>query len=244
MRKTLLEIVQDILNDMDGDQVNSINDTVESQQVAQIVRSCYEERIANRNWPHLKKLIQLDHAGELSKPNYLKAPDNLKELEELQYDVGEGKKQYRRITYKEPSEFLMFVNMRDSSNPNVLTVQDYTGAELLIANDKAPTYYTSFDDKHLVFDSYDANEDDTLKKAKTQCIAYIFPEWTHTDDFIPDLPTEAFPMLVEEAKSASFFALKQMINDKAEQKAGRQSRWLARKAWSVKGGIIYPNYGR
>jgi len=35
-----------------------------------------------------------------------------------------------------------------------------------------------------------------------------------------------------------------MANQKAEQKAGRQQRWLSRKAWRAKGGILYENYGR
>jgi len=53
MKLTLLEIVQDIMNDMDGDEVNAISDTIESQQVAQIVKTTYLEMMANRNWPHL-----------------------------------------------------------------------------------------------------------------------------------------------------------------------------------------------
>lgn len=244
MRKTLLEIVQDILNDMDADAVNSINDTVESQQVASIVRSCYEERMANRNWPHMRKLIQLDHSGDLTKPNYLRLPDNIKEMSEFSYNVGVDKKEYVRVIYKYPEEFLALLNQRDSSKTNIRVVVDPAGAELLVQDDKAPQYYTSFDDKHLVFDSFDVTVDDTLKKSKTQCVAYIFPAWSHVDEFVPDLPAEAFPLLVEEAKSTAFFALKQTINDKSEQKAGRQSRWLARRAWNVKGGIKYPNYGR
>jgi hypothetical protein len=38
-KMTLLEIVQDILSDMDSDEVNSINDSVESLQLAQMIKS-------------------------------------------------------------------------------------------------------------------------------------------------------------------------------------------------------------
>ena len=35
-----------------------------------------------------------------------------------------------------------------------------------------------------------------------------------------------------------------MANPKAESEFTRQNRWLARKAWKLKGGIKYEDYGR
>lgn len=249
MKLTLLEIVQDVLNDLDSDEVNSINDTVESQQVAQIAKTCFFEQIGNRNWPHLKKLVQLEASGELSKPNYLRLPDRTKEIigQVFQYEsskLGETKKQYVDIKYKEPDAFLRMVSSRNSDSANVEQIIDFSGTTLLTVNDKAPTYWTSFDDLYIVTDSYNSEVDDTLKKSKTQCMAVIGPEWVHTDDAIPDLPDEAFPGLLEEIKSTAFVVLKQMANQKAEQKSARQGRWLARKAWRAKGGIVYEDYGR
>ena len=37
---TLLDMVQDVLNDLDSDEVNDIDDTIEAQQIAQIIKSC------------------------------------------------------------------------------------------------------------------------------------------------------------------------------------------------------------
>lgn len=247
MKKTLLQIVQAILDEMDADSVNSIDDTIESAQVANVVRGCYEELIANRNWPHIKHLIQLEASGSTDYPNYMRIPDRLKELEEVRYDrrksVSDGKL-FQRVVYKSPEDFLDFINNRNSSADNVKVVQDKSGVELLIYKDKAPEYYTSFDDDWIVFDSYNQAVEDTLQKSKTQATAYIVPKWEHSDSAIPDLPDEAFPLLIEESKATAFFTLKQMINDKAEQKAQRQNRWMSRKAWRVNGGIVYPNYGR
>lgn len=246
-KKTLLQLVQDVLNDMDSDDVNSINDTVESTQVAQIVRTCYEEILSNRNWPHLKKLIQLDASGTLDRPNYLRLPEGTKEMIRFEYDkrkLGGTKIQYRPITYLYPDEFLKLVNDRDSDKTNIILVSDTSGITLSIVNDKAPDYWTSFDDEYIVCDSYDAAVDSTLQKAKTQSLCYIEPAWSHTDSFIPDLPSEAFSLLQEESKSTAFLALKQMPNQKAEMKAGRQQRWLSRKAWKTHGGIRYESYGR
>jgi len=246
-KKTLLEIVQDILNDLDSDEANSIDDTIESQQVAQIVRTCFEELTSNRNWPHLKKLIQMESSNSLSYPNYLVIPDSVKELVSLQYDCAtiiNPKIQYRTLTYKYPDEFLAIVNTRDSTLSTILTVTDYSGSKLLILNNKAPDFWTSFDDEHIVCDSYDSNLEATLQKAKTQCFAVCDPVWVHDNDAIPDLPSEAFSLLIEEAKSTAFIVLKQTANQKAEQKSARQNRWLARKAWKAKGGVRYDNYGR
>lgn len=247
MKMTLLEIVQDILNEMDSDIVNSITDTVESEQVAQIVKTCYFEIITKRNWPHLRKLFQLDHVGVITKPNYLRLPSLIKEMEYFKYESQKQETDaidLKAIIYKYPDEFLNIVSRRDSKDSTVETVLDFSGTKLLIKNNTAPTYWTSFDDEYVVTDSYNKSVDDTLKSSKSQCFGFILPTWTHTDTFIPDLPAEAFPALLAESKSTAFVAVKQMVNQKVEQKANRQQRWLSRKSWSAEGGVRYPDYGR
>lgn len=247
MKMTLLEMTQDILNDLDSDEVNSIDDTIEAQQVAQIIKTCFFEMIGNRNWPHLRKLSQMEASLDLNRPNYLRIPSNLKEMVFFKYEVTKDTstdKEWKEIKFKEPDDFLRIVSGRRSSNDNIREVKDFSGISLLIQNDIAPSYWTTFDDVHLVTDSYDKIVDDTLMKSKSQVLAYFNPSWERSDTAIPNLPIEAFPALLEEAKSTAFTTLKQMVNQKAEQKASRQSRWLSRKAWSLEGGVKYSDYGR
>lgn len=246
MKKTLLQLVQDILNDLDSDAVNSILDTAESEQVANIVRTTYEAMIANRDWPHLRKLFQMDHVGDLTKPNYLRAPEGLKQLTFFKYECqrNDGRLVQREIQFMYPDDFLRFISGRNEDEDWVDVVTDFGGSKLLIVNNQPPTYWTTFDDKYIVVDSYDKNADDVLQKSKTQCLGYIYPTWTHADTFIPDLPTEAFPALFNEALSAASLRLKQLPDQKAEQASQRQQRWLARKAWKLEGGVRYDNYGR
>lgn len=246
-KSTLLEIVQAILNEMDSDAVNSIDDTVESQQVALIVKGCFHELTSNKNWAHMKKVISLEHSGDITKPNYLKIPEGLHELLFFKYEkqkLGDNKVLQEDVLYRDPWEFLQILSHRDSSLPNITTIIDNNGTKLLIRNDTAPTYWTSFDDSSIVTDSYDKQVDDTLRKSKTQCHAVMSPVWHHTDSSIPDLPDDAFSLLIEESKSTAFFTLKQEANQKAEQKAKRQKTWLSRKDWKAHGGITYQNYGR
>lgn len=248
MRYTLLQMVKDILNDLDSDDVDSIGDTIESQQVASILKSCFNEITSNRNWPNKQRLIQLEHAGDIDLPTHLQIPENLQELVTFFYEEhkeGQTKVVQKELRYKYPDDFLRYIASRNSDDTSrVRVVTDTSGTTLLVLKDRAPTYWTSFDDRYIVCDSYDESVDDTLQKQKTQAIAFMSPEWSMEDTFVPDLPADGFAGLIEEAKSTAFVVLKQEANQKAEQKAARQARWMARKAWRTHGGVRYDNYGR
>lgn len=249
MKLSLLDMVQDIASDMNSDAVNSISDTVEATQIAQILRSTFYELHANRNWPNTRRLMQLNSSGTLSRPTHMKLPTAIKELEtsEVKYNKakkGDARKRYDDVHYMYPDEFLEMTNHRDSTKAEVDVILDINGAEIMIMTDRAPQYFTSFDDEYIVFDSYDIDVDSTLQNSKTQIIAYSTPEWQMDNNFVPDIPIDGFPLLLAEAKSRCFASIKEMPNDKVEQSAQKQGRWMARKAWRVKGGVRYPDYGR
>ena len=247
MKMTLLDIVQDILNDMDGDEVNSIDDTFESQQVAQMVKSTFYAMMSNRNWPHLKRPIQLSASGDPALPTHMSLDQDVTELSFINYNkakAGETRKKYQPVQWLAPDDFLVRINRLNNDADNIDVITDPTGVELLIRNDLAPSHYTSFDDTNLVFNSYDSSVDTTLQSSKVQAHAYVSPQWLAEDGFTPDLPDEAFTALLEEAKSRASIKLKQQEDPKAEQESRRQQRWLSRKSWRVSGGIQYPNYGR
>lgn len=245
---TVLDMVQSILSSMDGDNVNSIDDTPEALQIAQILQDTFYSQQTTRNWPHTRKLSTLSRTGlGLSEPTHFLLPDGLTELSWLKYDVTDeasvqGK--YREIRYMTPEQFTFRLQNRNEVNANVIQVQDLGGTTLLIRDDAQPTYWTSFDDTYLVLDSYDAEVDDTLKESKTQALYFEEPSFEILDTHTPNIPTEAFSGLLEEARARAFYSLKQELNPHAEQEARRQRRWLARKAWKAKGGVRYPDYGR
>ena len=247
-KMTLLEIVQDILNDADSDAVNSINDTVESLQVAQIVKTSFFEIIANRNWPHLRRTVQLVDVLDPARPTHLRLPEGTKELVLFNYNKRKeddpARDRYQSLKYFEPEEFLSQTNRRNTNNATVDTAVDGGGISFHYRNDIQPTFYTSFDDDFVVLDSFNNALETTLQGSQTQCVIYFDPVWVNDDSAIPDLPSEAFPALLEEAKATAFIVLKQQANNKAEQKSKRQQRWLSRKSWRVSGGVKYPDFGR
>jgi len=246
-KRNLLDMVQEILSDIDSDEVESIDDTVEAEQVVSMLKSSYYAMMSNRDWPHLRRSIQISGLGDTTKPTHMKLQDGIKEICFINYNKvknGETKKKYDGVEYLQPDHFLHKTNQRNSDDSTVDAVTDTGGIEVLIRNDSPPTYYTSFDDEYVVFDSYDNTVDTTLQESKIQAQAYVMPDWNSEDTFIPDLPEYAFTALVEEAKSRAMLRLKQQADSKAEQEANRQQRWLSRKARRVAGGIKYPNYGR
>ena len=246
-KMTLLEIVQDIMNDMDSDEVNSISDTEESVQVAQIVKTTYFEMIGRRDWPHLSKFTTLNSLGDSTKPTHLGTPDNLIRLDWFKYNkkkTGDTRNRFSDVSYLYPDQFIAKTNDRNLDETNVIEVTDYDGAKFQVLNDRQPTYYTSFDDKFIIMDSYDASLESTVQAVNTQAKIYTIPSWTVDDGFVPDLPMEAFPAFLAEAKSVAAFKLDDGVDQKAEQQSERQQKRLSVDGWSIKGGVRYPNYGR
>lgn len=248
MKSTLIEIVSDILSDMDSDYVNSINDTDEALQVAQIVKSTYQAMISNRNWPHTQRLVSLIPSSDLDYPTHMTIQEDIKELISVYYDTRRNddlRVNYTQIKYLDPDSFLRHTNQRNNLDLNTSFITDYSGVRFMIARNQPPRYFTSFDDKRLVFDSYDSDVDSTIQSSKIQARAYVIPKFEMRDDFVPDLPVEAFSALIEEAKSKAMFKLKQMNDVKAEEEADRQQRWLSRRSWTSHEKDLYPyDYGR
>lgn len=246
MKMTLLEIVQDILDSMSSFDVNSITDTLESTQVASIVRGAYYDIIQLRDWQYLKRLMQLDTTST-STPTHLKIPDNIKRVDNIAYNVKKlvgDRDDYRVLRYLEPEQFLAMSNGLNSTAANVDSVTDFGGATILVRNNKQPEYWTSFDDVYVVCDSYYSTLDNNLQNSKTRAMVVKSPSWTHDDNEYPDLPEEAFPYLVNEAKSRAWLELRGIPHEKAEQSANRHRRAMSQRAWQLNSGDKRRTYGR
>lgn len=244
---TLLAMVQDIISDTNSDPVNSINDTAEALQIAQIIKTTYNNLISNRNWPQEKRTFALDNVSDTDRPTYLQLPTDVKELSSIFYDqrrTASARKQLEEIDYISPEEFLHRTNSRNETNTNVDMAVDFGGASFKYYNDRPPAMWTSFDDEYIVFDSFESDVESTVQNSNCQSIGYIEKAFTFSDSFVPQLPAEAFASLLAEAKASAFLILRQEVNPYAEREAQRQRSWLSRKSWTAAGGVKYPNYGR
>ena len=242
MKRTLLQIVQNILSDMDSEDVNSISDSIEAEQIASVVRDVYYNMVSTRMIPEHQELVKLVSLSNSARPTHFQVPDSVKRIDFIRYNVSTtSDTEFKEIQYIEP---LLFLTLHQDG-ANVDTVYDVNGnTPLLIRNDQMPTYYTSFDDLHIVMDSYKRDTDQILAENKTQALGHKIPTFTISDSFTPDLDEVLFPYLIAESKSTCFSLFKSGVDQKIEQAARRQKSYMQSDMYRVKKENKRPYYGR
>lgn len=235
MRMSLLDYTQSILSSLGSDEVNSISDTAESLQVADIVKTTYFNIITRAGIPEHKQLIQLNPSLDPGIPVIMYVPDGIKSLEWLKYfnnnnlpTATDPEPGYEYVTILPVAQFLNMTNF----NPNATDVNSFvfTDAQngfpgtytFYYKNSKQPQYCTILSNYYVIFDGYDSAVDDTLQASKTMGYGSVTPAWRNVDDFVPNIGEEQIPLLLSEAKALAFFELKQQVHNKAEQESRRQ----------------------
>ncbi len=232
-RMTLLEMTQNILSALDSDPVGSIDETVESEQVVEIIKESFYDLMSSRQWPFLQTLTKLDGLGDTSNPCKMRIPSTLNKVLWVKYNE-------KNLSYLTPEDFYAKILTRSSSPGKV----DANGFGL----DSDPKYYTSFDDEFFTFDSRDSTQDATLQQSKSAVFAIKQATFELDDFWVPDVPEKFFPTLLAEAKAQAFVNLKQQANGREERKAQRGRVALRNEAWKNKLGEpkfnSRVNYGR
>lgn len=232
MRYTLIEIVQRILESMDSDEVSTIAQTPESLAVANIVKECYFDIIGKLDFPDHQGIFQLDASGDNTKPVLMSLPSNALEILTLRYnDNTVSDPNLYSVQFLPLNDFIDMVSSFNTSDTNVGSFSETINGGTFTfkyQNDKHPAYYSSYDDRSIIFDSFDESVDTTLQSVKTYCFGGITPTFTMSDTYIPDLDARQFQFLLQEAKAQAFQELKQVENPKAERKA-RDNRLLAQR---------------
>lgn len=243
MKKTLLEIVQSILSDMDSEGVNSIADSVEAQQVASIVQDTFYNIIATREIPEHKGLIKLTALSDNQRPTHFEYPSNVKEIEKVWYDTSDDNSfEYTEVHWVDP---LDFIRRADSTNSEFVSVLDLNaGTTLRVGNNRPPKYYTSFDDEHIVMDSFVATQESTLQQSKVRAYGTSYPLFLMEDSYVADIDNTMFPYFLAESKATAMSILKGGPDPKVEQASRRQKSYIQNDMFKSKRANEWPNYGR
>src|SRR6267154_3232567 len=353
-KQTLLTMTQNILSGMSSDEVNSISDTTESLQVANIIQNKYRDIVAREGTVPYKRLFHLDSSGDANAPVLMYVPSDVSKVSWLKYfdsDPSDGQQSdefgafshdlntdvsttpswsttsttsnsislgshtftvgsgliitvgdgvlaesgtnsmfgtvtsyssttlvinvtsvigsdtytswvifqstgvnspagFKYVTILPIQQFLDMINALNPSDSNVRTftfTEQGNNFTFYYKNDRQPQYCTVIGNSYVIFDSFAEDFDTTLQSAKTMCFGEVIPDFSLTDNFIPELDDNLFPLLLNEAKALAFYELKQMPHAKAEQEIKRQwSAVQSNKAISDKPSFFdqLPNFGR
>lgn len=230
MQYTLLDLTKAVLSSMDSDEVSSINDTVESQQVVEVIKSVYDDIISRSDLKSNSTLFNLVPSNDNTKPILMQKPPGIDKIEWIKYnclDSGDTEPNWQYMRYATPEEFIDMMHSQSTSGTNYGSfTQTFTGGYNIIftyRNDIRPSWYTSFDDDLIFFDSYDASVDTTLQESKSLGYGTKISDFVKEDSYVPKLHPQQFALLLNEAKSLAWAELKQTVHAKAEA--------MARKNW-------------
>jgi hypothetical protein len=222
---TLLELTQQILSSMDSDEVNSINDTTEAQQVVGVIKTVYHDIVSVGELPRDDDLFQLTPSLDANLPVTMYLPEDVNDIRWLKYDnqtADDTRVNYQPLT---PMLLIDFIQMATSLDPTETGVFSYTQTvgsntwTLYGRNDTAPRYYTTTNDRTMLFDAYDAEVDTTLQGSKTMGFGQKTYPWISADTFVPPLDNKQSQRLLHESKALAFAELKQSQHLKAEKSA-------------------------
>jgi len=263
MKYTLLELTQNLLSAMDSDEVNSIADTTEARQVAEVIRTAYFNIVARADPGAHKQLFRLDASGDNLLPVLMIVNESYRSIEWIKYNRSTNENpeaNYQYVSIIPNQQFYDMSHALNSEDDNVVEVEleisgDANNHSIWVRNDKFPDYCTILpnweDDENnrnvVIFDSFDFDEEDTLQSERVLCGGIAYPQFELSDSFTPDLDEQQFPLLLNEAKALAFFELKQQPHEKAEQESRRQWRTLQRtkSVVSVPSSFDqFPDFGR
>lgn len=202
MRLTKLKIVQMVLSAIDSDDVSSISDTVESEQVGVLVDTIYDDLNGEFPWPHLRTEGVLEVT---TTPHIMRLPQSVLTINNIYYDQ-------KPVSYVEPEEMTKMIFDRG------------------VYTDKAPRYWTSYNDTDIVFDGYDGS----LVEAMTYTDVYRTPTPMINDADYPDMPDRFHNIIFQGACADAMYSLKGDVTgfniwrNRYKQNKAMMDRWAKR----------------
>ena len=218
MSKTLLDVVQHLLSATSGETVNSIFDTVESEQMARIVQDCYETLLASMDFSDRFGLYELEASGTSTKPVLMSLPSSATTLEWLKYDCRTSSDTSSVMTDLKYVDLETFLSMMYSINTDEQDTESFSttinnaSVEVIYRTDRSPSIFTMYDNSKVLFDSVDTEVEVTLQKTKTLAYGRLDFSFSLTDTFVIPFDESATQLLIQDAKTQAYNELRQMEN--------------------------------
>jgi hypothetical protein len=246
--KTILKLVQKIGQAIGSDEIDALSETIEVDDITSILEDTYEEIINRKDWEFLKgRVLQMDErlAGD-TQLNRLTIPADVTRVSCIRYrDDNTDRESYKDLTYLPACDFVAQMQGRNPNEDNVTTIINDDGVSLFVYTDKAPQYWTSFDESRIEFDAYDVARGSGVQVADTVIIADIVPVVDFTDPTaVLPIPLRMEQLILNEAISTAAVRLRQTADPRADRLARRQNIALKEHEPTTRKDTLEANYGR
>lgn len=219
MRKTALDLVNDILAAGDSDVVSTIGETEESGQALRILNRVYNQILGEIDWEHRHIITKLSTASGTTTtwnpstypalPWAMKLPTNVESVYTVYYNQ-------KLITYVPKQEFQWkYIN------------------KLGLKTTGDPKYWTSWDDQYLVFDNFDSASEAQLSSANSEILVVKFPGTDLSDDNdTPDMPDRFYSCLLNKALQYYFAEIESNVQKAALYRSEYMNDLSYLKKWA------------
>jgi hypothetical protein len=223
--KTLLQVVTEVAENVNSDEVTSLTNTsIEVDDIRKICLRTLEDIALRNEWEFLKdrplQLLAGTNVIELAIPTTVQRVQTVK----YRHVVAGVQSGFTTLQYMHPDDFLHRLQNNNPAEAQYDTVTLTGGAELYPANNKHPRFWTSFDEKNIVFDSYDSAENASgVEAGDSAILATIYLDFTgsNVETWVAPIPESMFQLWVQEASADASVKLRQTEDPREERKARR-----------------------
>lgn len=226
---------------MGSDEVSNYDDTVESYQVALLVKQAFYDCAVELGLPEHESLYQLEASGDNAKPCIMTIPTTATRLDTILYDnkaLTDTNSKMEPVLWMDWQDFIRMQTALAGESSDVgqqVISNNSQSFNIMYRSNAFPRYYTTTDENTLIFDGYDSSVDTTLAKAKTMVYGAVYPTFTLSNAAYPDLSPTQFPYLISKAKTRAFKELKQQDNTESASETRKQKIVIQKRQHLIKG---------
>jgi hypothetical protein len=200
-------------------------------QVLRILKRTYDSIVTRADLNEHYTLFELEASEDITKPTVMYRPDDVSSVLWVKYNcetADDTNDNFTDMTFLPLDSFLNQMHLLKLDADNVdsftLDVDGVDTIQFVYEDDRAPRYYTTFDDRTIIFDSFDSDVENTLQNEKSLCYGKKDQTFSMTNTFVPFMDVEFGTLLLNEALVVAFAELKQVPNEVA-------NKW-AMRAWT------------
>lgn len=212
-RYTLLELVQEVGKFINSDEITTIDESIESLDIAALALSTLNGILSRDNWEFMAdRMVTLTTTTDNLEYTL---PDNVLEVQSVFYGTATGP--LNQVAYSMPQ----FFTRRAALNVSGTLVSVAGGASMRLQPTGNPARWTSFDEKSIVlFNNDPANVITARCRVALDITGSTSLSTTYNEAWVPDIPLRMFNYWLYETAAVASSELRQAPSPRLEAMAG------------------------